>query len=109
MIGLQKMVDAQSRKARERYAAKMAIYAWEMITVHYERGLWVVTGNPDENLGEFRLREDAIEEAKLYAFSTDCGPMRAPVVWVETKSGQPNFSIYSNDFGWGPDSDEVKS
>ena len=101
-LTIQAICDAQARKARERYEAEMASYPWERITVHYNDFFrrWVVTGinNPKhhaydgtrrEGLGDFRLKRDAIEEAKLYAFSTDQegAPSRAPHVDIFRKDG----------------------
>lgn len=109
IFSIREMCDLQARKARESYDAKMASYVWERIDVYYNDSFqcWVVfaVNNPKhdsfsegsewgEALGDFRLRKDAIEEAKLYAFSTDCGPMRAPVVDIFRKDGMWMDSIH---------------
>lgn len=88
--------------AAEKAAGYVADYVWSHVLVRYEhdyRGWAVfgVNGNDREVLSTRRLKSEAIAEAKLYAFDTSCGPMRAPVIWVETKSGQPEKSVYA----WG--------
>jgi hypothetical protein len=61
----------------------------------------VVTGieNTDDDpkrevLATERLKADAIEEAKLYAFDTSCGSPRAPMVSLYTKSGKLFDSLF---------------
>ena len=105
---LREMCDAQARKARERYDAEMARYAWSSIKVKYcaDQREWVVWGhcNPKhhsydgrerEVISTERLRKDAIEEAKLYAFDTSCGPMRAERVDIYRKDGVWLDSIHA--------------
>ena len=82
--------------------ALAANYVWSYVLVRHESDYkgWVVfgvNGSEREVLATARLKSDAIDEANIYAFDTSCGPMRAPVIWVETKSGQPQNSIFANE------------
>ena len=109
ITSIQEMCDAQARKARERYGAEMASYAWSSIKVKYcaDQREWIVWGhcNPKHPASESRrerevisterLRADAICEAKLYAFDTSCGPMRAPHVDIYRKDGVWLDSIHA--------------
>ena len=74
----------------------IAQYVWKVVKVTYchEDKAWLVTGirNTDDDprhevLAAERLKADAIEEAKVYAFDTSCGAPRAPMVNLYTKSG----------------------
>ena len=102
MATIKQMSEIASKKARSIDDAKMAKYVWSYVLVGYKsdyRG-WVVfgvSGNHREVLASRRLKSEAIDEARLYAFDTSCGPMRAPVIWVETKAGQPQKSIYAGE------------
>ena len=102
IISIRDFCDAQARRERARYEEEMASYPWERITVHYNDFFrrWVVTGinNPKhhsfdgtrrEGLGDFKYKREAMEEAQLYAFSTDQegAPARAPVVDIFRKDG----------------------
>ena len=68
------------------------MYIWKTVQVHWcpER-VWVVRFDDGSPLGElhdvFRTQAEAIEEAKLYAFDTSCGPARAPHITVYKQSG----------------------
>ena len=107
IISIKEVCDAQSREARQRYDAEMASYAWSSIKVKYcaDQREWIVWGhcNPKhpafdgrerEVISTERLRADAIAEAKLYAFDTSCGPMRAPHVDIYRKDGVWLDSIF---------------
>ena len=107
MSTIKEMSAIAAKKARDIDAAMAANYVWSHVLVRYchDEGSWFVEGKTSTKddprkevlIGGLRLRSDAIDEAKLYAFDTSCGPMRAPVVWVQTKSGQPLFSIFANE------------
>tara|TARA_B100001059_G_scaffold199353_1_gene205664 strand:- start:58 stop:390 length:333 start_codon:yes stop_codon:yes gene_type:complete len=102
-VTIKEMVEKSAQKARDYDEAKMAQYVWSSIRVKYchDEGSWFVEGKTNtkddprkEVLATTRLKSEAIDEAKLYAFDTSSGPMRAPVIWVNTKAGQPAGSIY---------------
>lgn len=66
-------------------------YVWDSVDVHWcAARRWVVRAvepnGREEYIDDFGLLADAIEEAKLYAFSTDCGPQRGKAVQVFTKA-----------------------
>ena len=97
------MVDKQAAQIRERERKRQAQYVWKCVTVTYchDEKSWVVTGieNTDDDpkkevLATARLKADAIEDAKLYAFETSCGSPRAPMVSLYTKNGKPFDYLY---------------
>ena len=64
---------------------------WQEVHVHWcDARRWVVRGIFDngfsEYLDDFAIQTDAIDEAKIYAFDTSCGPERAWRVKVFTKN-----------------------
>jgi hypothetical protein len=73
----------------------MSNIVWEEVQVHWcQARRWVVRGviasgesqGFAEYLDDFESQADAIEEAKIYAFDTSCGPERARNVKVFTKN-----------------------
>ena len=100
---LKEMLDRQAAQIRESEREREAQYVWKSVTVTYchDEKSWVVTGieNTDDDprhevLATERLKADAIEEAKLYAFDTSCGSPRAPMVSLYTKSGKLFDSLF---------------
>ena len=94
------ILAAQKEGARKYEEKRLAGFVWSSIKVKYcaDQKEWIVYAIPNPKhhsydtrerkvIDGFRLRKDAIEEAKLYAFSTDCGPMRAPYVDIYRKDG----------------------
>ena len=72
----------------------MSHIVWEDVQVHWcQASRWVVRGviKSDEGerfseyLDDFSHQADAIDEAKIYAFDTSCGPARGLQVTVYTK------------------------
>jgi hypothetical protein len=100
-VTIKDMCAVQAERERERYEAKMAGYVWSSVKVQYcaDQKEWIVYGvlnkrNPindgesrREILASSRLRAFAIADAKLYAFDTSCGPMRAPWIDLYRKDG----------------------
>ena len=67
---------------------------WTEVVVKYQENLhwWQVWGclenGSREHLGASQFKTEAIEEARLHAFDTSCGPTRAHSVKVFTKAGK---------------------
>ncbi len=54
---------------------------------------WEITGDniesgQYENLGLSDIKQDAVEDAKIYAFDTSCGPARGERVKIYSKAGK---------------------
>jgi hypothetical protein len=106
---IKEMLDRQAAQIMERERERQAQYVWKTVNVTYchDEKAWVVTGihntegnNDPENwdgevLATARLKADAIEDAKLYAFDTSCGSPRAPMVSLYTKSGKLFDSLHA--------------
>ena len=75
---------------------------WEKVSVDWceEWKSWLVGGydleGNREHLSEHHRKEWAIEEAKIYAFDTSCGPQRAAKVEVLGKRHQYIKTITSS-------------
>tara|TARA_R110000787_G_scaffold55251_1_gene127683 strand:- start:1341 stop:1580 length:240 start_codon:yes stop_codon:yes gene_type:complete len=67
---------------------------WKEVVVEYHQNLhwWQVWGcladGSRDHLASSQFKMEAIEEARLYAFDTSCGPTRAHSVKVLTKAGK---------------------
>ena len=67
---------------------------WKEVVVAYHQNFhwWQVWGcladGSRDHLASSQFKIEAIEEARLYAFDTSCGPTRAHSVKVFTKAGK---------------------
>lgn len=104
--GLRDMLDHAARKALDAERERMAQFVWRSVQVKYchDQKEWIVTGheNTDDDprievLSTARLKAEAIEEAKLYAFDTSCGPQRAPSIAIYDKRGRLLDAIHKSD------------
>ena len=63
------------------------------VTWNNEFRYWEITGDniesgQYEHLGLSDIKQDAVEDAKIYAFDTSCGPARGERVTIYSKAGK---------------------
>ena len=70
---------------------------WSDIEVKWNKDFryWEITGDniesgQYENLGHtlYSIKQDAVEDAMIYAFDTSCGPARSKMVKIYSKTGK---------------------